>query len=226
MIRKVIIGAFVMVATVGAVNAQTKVGFKGGYNLAKITYNNNGDVTDKAGLSTFNAGLAVDATIADIFSIRTGLELQGKGSKYTATSSLGTYEHTVNPLYIELPLNFTVNIPMGGNSKIFVGAGPYAAVGITGKDKWTATTGVSETKGERTIDWGNDNPVSGDNGDQGDFKRFDAGANVIGGIDLGKFAVQAQYGIGLLNNLPGGENSTDNRNNQHRVFGISGILYF
>ncbi|MFT4092774.1 MAG: outer membrane beta-barrel protein [Niabella sp.] len=224
--RKLIIGALALLTTAGMVNAQTKVGLKGGYNLANITYNKDGEVDDKTGLSAFHVGIAVDAAVTELLSIKTGLELQSKGSKYTATGTLGTFEHTVNPMYIELPVNLALNLPLGGASKLYVGAGPYAAVGIAGKDKWKATSSVTSSDGERNIEWGNDDPSSGDNGDQGDFKRFDAGVNVIGGIDFGKFAINAQYGIGLVNTYPGGESNSDNKKNRNRVLGIGGIFYF
>jgi hypothetical protein len=56
---------------------------KGGYNAANISATKNGSVNDSKTLSTFNAGFIADIPLAPIFSIQTGLLLNGQGSKST-----------------------------------------------------------------------------------------------------------------------------------------------
>ncbi len=218
--------AMVSLLVTGYVNAQTRFGVKGGFNLAGMTYNSSGNVDNKNSLPTFHAGLAADFPITEMFSVKSGLELQSKGLKYENTISGVHYKQTSNPLYLELPVNFAVNFPLGDKTKLYVGGGPYAAVGIAGKNKWEYSSGAGTAKGSSTIQWGNDNPAAGDPGSNGQYKRFDAGANVIGGLDFGKFAIHTQYGLGLINTYPGSSNSGSDRNNRHRVFGVGGILYF
>lgn len=216
MIRKVIIGALALFVTAGAVHAQTNFGIKGGFNAAR-TSNANGDVTTEM-LPSFHAGLVADIGITEMFSVRTGLDLQGKGRKYTY---LNNNEYSENPLYVELPVNFTVNFPLGA-TKIYVGAGPYISAGVAGKVKETLTNT------SREITWGNDDPVNNPSGDRfsGMYKRFDAGANIIGGVTFNdRFGINLQYGMGLVNSIPGESTSSD-YSRKHRVFGVGGVVYF
>lgn len=213
MIKKVIIGALALVVTAGSVSAQTtQFGVKGGVNLAKIT-DSDGDV-DAEALTSFNAGLVADIGITEMFSVRTGLELQGKGSK-NSWSVLGVETVTkTTPLYLEIPATFTVNFPLGGNTKLYAGAGPYVAFGVGGKH--TVTTDGDEIYDDN-IEWGNDNDSH--------YKRVDGGLNVAGGVTFNnKFGIHTQYGIGLVNINSGTED--DSRKFNNRVFGLSGILYF
>ncbi|OJU28673.1 MAG: hypothetical protein BGN92_01445 [Sphingobacteriales bacterium 41-5] len=215
MIRKVIIGALALFVTAGAVNAQTQFGIKGGFNAANMT-NDNGSTTDTKRLPTFHAGVVADLGITEMFSVRTGLDLQSKGWKYT----YGSTEYSSNPLYLELPVNFTVNFPVANSVKMYVGAGPYVAYGVGGKVK--ATSGSSSvddkinfTKEQTVASW-----IPGR-----EYKPLDAGANVIGGVTFNnKFGINLQYGLGMVNTVP--ESSNDNKANKHRVFGVGGVFYF
>lgn len=210
MIRKVIIGAIALFVTAGAVNAQTQFGIKGGYNNAKMTTDESG--TTSKGLSTFNAGVVADIGITEMFSVRTGLDLQGKGTQWDFAGGTAKF----NPLYLELPVTFTVNFPMGAATKMYAGAGPFVGVGVGGKIK-TEGTYLGIANGSEPIKFGNEN------GDH--LKRLDAGVNVAGGLKFNdKFGVHVQYGIGLVNTAPTA--NADNRKNNTRTFGVSGIFYF
>lgn len=211
MIRKVVIGALALFVTAGAVNAQTtQFGIKGGYNSAAITTDEDGSKSKS--LSTFNAGVVADIGITDMFSVRTGLDLQGKGTRWDFAG--GTAK--LNPLYLELPVTFTANFPLGATTDLYAGAGPFVGVGVGGKLKTNGTVwGVAD--GDRSINFGNDN------GD--DLKRVDAGLNVAGGLKFNdQFGLHVQYGIGLVNTAPKAD--ADNRKYNTRTFGVSGIFYF
>lgn len=213
MIRKVIIGALALFVTAGAVNAQTtQFGVKGGYNLSKITTDEDG--TTSKGLSGFNAGLVADIGITEMFSVRTGLDLQSKGGVLSENNATGKL--TANPLYLEIPATFNVNFPLGGNVKLYAGAGPYVAFGVGGKYKASGSFwGLVD--GEEAIKWGSDNDDH--------MKRVDGGVIVGGGLKFNdKFGIHTQYGIGLVNTDPG--SAQDSRKNNNRTFGVSGIVYF
>lgn len=234
--RKLIISSFVLLATTGMANAQgfadAKFGIKGGWNNTNITNGREGNLDDSKRLNSFNAGVVGAIPLGSTFEIRTGLDLTSKGTESSSALTDGvktTYK--VNPLYLELPVNVSVMLPFNEKVKAYVGAGPYAAVGVGGKLKTTVETGSTTTTSSKNIEWGNDNPLDGDdrNGTvgSGQFKRFDFGANIIGGIDFGRVGVHAQYGIGLNNTAPGGSNDNNaNKNNQHRAIGVSGVFYF
>lgn len=216
--RKLIIAAFAVLGIVGYTNAQTTLfGVKAGYNAAKMT-DDNGDVSSEV-LSKYHAGLVADLGITDMFSVRTGLDLQSKGYKASGSATGGSYEYTLNPLYLELPVNFTVNFPVANNVKFYAGAGPYVAVGIGGKIKGSGTSPIfGSVTSERNIEFGNDN--------NDDLKQVDAGLNVVGGLTFSnKFGINLQYGIGLVNTIAGEDNSSDYKS-QHRVFGVGGVFYF
>jgi len=231
-----IMGVFALLAATGVANAQgftdAKLGIKGGWNNSNITNGKEGGLDDSKRLNSFNAGIVGVIPLGSTFEIRTGLDLQSKGTE-SSTAVTGGIKTTykVNPMYLELPVNVAVMLPFNERVKAYIGAGPYAAVGIAGKLKTTVETNGSTTSSSENIEWGNDNPLSSDERKgtvgSGQFKRFDFGANLIGGVDFGKFGVHAQYGIGLTNTAPGGSNENNaNKNNQHRIIGVSGVFYF
>ena len=236
--RKMIIGAVALLAATGAVNAQgfaeAKFGIKGGWNSTNLTNSREGNIDDSKRLNTFNAGVVGVIPMGSTFEIRTGLDWQSKGTESTTTLVDGVQRtYKVNPMYLELPVNLSVMLPFNEKVKAYVGAGPYAAVGLAGKIKTMTETGGVTNETSRKIEWGNDNPIAEDASDQegqvgsGQFKRFDFGANIIGGVDFGRFGIHAQYGIGLTNVVPGQTtNNNANKNNQHRALGVSGVLYF
>lgn len=234
--RKMIVGAMALLTVTGMANAQgftrAKLGVKGGWNSSNITNSKEGSIDNDKRLSTFNAGVVGVIPLGATFEIRTGLDWQSKGIESSTTIVDGvktTYK--ANPMYLELPVNFSIMLPFNDKVKAYVGAGPYAAVGLAGKIKTTTQAGsVSNTMSDN-ISWGNDDPLDGSdrNGTvgSGQFKRFDFGANIIGGLDFGRFGLHAQYGLGLTNTAPGGSNDNNaNKSNQHRTLGVSGILYF
>lgn len=222
--------------TIHAANAQgfakAKLGIKGGWNNSNITNGKEGNLDDSKRLNSFNAGVVGVIPLGSTFEIRTGLDLQSKGTESSTALTDGiktTYK--VNPLYLELPANIAIMLPFNERVKAYIGAGPYAAVGIGGKLKTITETNGASATASKSIEWGNDNPLNSDdrNGTvgSGQFKRFDFGANIIGGLDFGRVGVHAQYGIGLTNTAPGGSNENNaNKNNQHRVIGVSGVFYF
>lgn len=219
--KKMILSAVAVFGLVAAsnVNAQhfsdAKIGIKGGINLTNVT-NVQEVVDDKKGMTTFNAGIVAALPLSQTFEIRTGLDVQSKG--FRSKEAGGTAR--LNPIYLELPVNLAFQLPMNERVKAYVGAGPYAAVGLFGNYK-NVGTGYDTKK----IKWGNDAP--GNSGSEGTLKRFDAGANIIAGLDFGKVGIHAQYGFGMANTAP--DNSSywgEDKKFQNRAFGLSGVFYF
>src|SRR5678809_1504950 len=134
---------------------------KGGYNAANISVHNDGSVNDAKALSTFNAGIGVDIPVASILSVQTGLMLNGQGSKTNTIVDDENYVKTkFNPLYLQLPVNLVAKFPVSDNARFFVGAGPYAEMGIGGKTKTeTSVLGVKSSSSEN-IKFDNDDPTT------------------------------------------------------------------
>lgn len=209
-------------------DTRLRFGIKGGYNAANLTISDNGETDDKKMLSSFHVGAYVDLPLAPVFSIQPGLMLSGKGTKYTVgdKDSDNWAETKLNPIYLEVPVNAVGKIPLADNFKLFVGAGPYIAMGIAGKQSVEGELlGVSFSEDDN-IEYGDDEPINGNNGSgKGNVKRFDYGLNFLGGLEINRFTVNAQYGLGLANINPGSDND-DNDKYKHRVLSFSvGFLF-
>lgn len=199
---------------------------KGGYNAANISENKNGSVNEAKTLSTFHAGVVADIPLAPVLSFQTGLLLSGRGSKTNnylndADQSDNYYKTTFNPLYLELPANLVVKFPIGAGARIYAGAGPYAAMGIGGKAKTEASLAGVKTSSSETIKFNNDDPTTGEQeGARYDrLKRFDFGINALAGVEVSRFMIGVNYGLGLTKiNSTQTDNSTDN--NKYRTFSV------
>lgn len=204
-------------------------GIKGGYNNANLSVKDNGEVQDKNSISSFNVGAYLDLPLAPVLSIQPGLMVTGKGMKYTIgdKSSANWYESKANPIYLELPINVVGKIPFGPNNNIFVGAGPYAAMGIAGKNTTNGQVLGVDFSSSDNIEYGNDDPSQGNNGSSntGTIKKFDFGINLMAGVEISHFTFNANYGIGFANIKPGSSNN-DNDKYKNRVFSLSvGFLF-
>ncbi len=197
----------------------------GGLNLANITESAGGKVDDAKTLTSFHAGLLVDLPFNAGLAFQPGLLISGKGSKVQDgnPSDNNYYKATINPIYIEMPINFVASICLPGKAAILLGAGPYVAMGIAGKNKVEGKYLGVGFKSENTIEFSNDDSTTlnyEEDAGIGKMKRLDVGANVLGGIEIGKIMLRANYGFGFNKINSGGDNNTDNKN-KNRVLGFS-----
>ena len=186
---------------------------KGGVNFSNISTKNNGSYNDANTLTTFNVGVLADVPLVSILSLQPGVVLSGKGSKASG-SVLGVSSTTkFNPLYIEVPVNAVVKLPIGGTNNVFIGAGPYGAVGVGGKWKNNTTVGGIDANSDDNIKFGNNN--------NDDLKRFDFGLNGLAGIEISRVMVGVNYGLGLSKVFPDSGDNNDNNKNKYRVFSVN-----
>lgn len=190
---------------------------KGGVNFSNISTSNDGSYRNGNTLTTFNAGVVADLPLSTLISIQPGLVLEGKGAKVTHYYSIGgevpaSDNLKMNPLYLELPVNFVVKLPVTTGTNFFVGAGPYGALGIGGKYKATATVAGASGETTRNIKFGSSN------GD--DLKSFDYGINALAGLEIDRVMLGVNYGYGLSKIVP---NTDDFRNdkNKYRVLSVN-----
>jgi hypothetical protein len=205
-------------------NAKSQVYIQGGVNLANITKTNSG-ATDKYNmLTTFNAGILGRFNISTIFDLETGLLLDGRGSKaytyFTNATDDNYVKATFNPLYLEVPLNLILRVPLEKNTGIFFNAGPYIAMGIAGKSKTEGKTAGVAFKSSDNISWTSTDPNS-QNGAYNKLKRYDFGLNVGGGLDLGKVLLKANYGMGFTKINSTQTNNSANDKNKYRTLSLS-----
>ncbi len=198
---------------------------KGGVNLANISTSSDGRINNANGLVSFHVGFMGDAPLGKFFAVQPGILFTGKGSK-TQTGQPGDsyyYKATSNPLYVEVPVNFVFKVPLAKDgSSFFVGAGPYAAVGVGGKNKVEGNAGLVSFKGNDAIKFSNDDPTTfneQEGAGLGIMRRFDFGLNATAGLELDKVLLSVNYGYGLtkINSVA----KNDNDKNKHRVLSLS-----
>ncbi len=211
------------------IGAKAQFYVQGGLNLANITKTTDGQTEKNNWLPSFNAGMMGRFGLSDVFDLETGLLLTGKGSKaetYFTSATDDNYVKTkFNPIYLEVPLNAVVKFPLQAksSSNIFIHAGPYIAVGITGKSKVEQSIIGVKSSSTSDVKFSNDDPFTSrqDDAAYNKLKRFDYGLNFGGGIDFGKFILKANYGLGLAKINSTESNNTADDKNKFRTFSIS-----
>lgn len=206
---------------------KAQVYVQGGVNLANITQTKSGQTQDNNLLTTFNVGILSRFNLSQPIDLESGLLFEGRGSKansYFGSTNDDNYVKTkFNPLYLEVPLNVVVRIPLQKKMNIFFNAGPYAAMGIAGKSTTDSKIAGATTSSSSNIKFSNDDPFTSQQDDAAydKIKRFDFGLNFGGGLDLGKVLLKVNYGFGLTKiNSTQSNNSADDKN-KYRTLSIS-----
>ena len=209
------------------INTKSQVYVQGGVNLANITQTASGETQDNNLLTTFNAGILGRFGLSKPIDLESGLLVTGRGAKantYFSSSTEDNYVKTkFNPLYVEVPLNVVVRIPISKDENLFFNGGPYAEIGIAGKSKTeTNALGVTSTS-SANIKFSNDNPFTSkqDDASYNKLKRFGFGVNIGGGFELGSVILKVNYEYGLTKiNSTQSDNSVDNKN-KYRTLSFS-----
>jgi len=196
---------------------------KGGVNLANVSIDEDGGIDDARTLASFQVGVLADLKLLPVLYFQPGIVFTGKGTKTeTGDDDDATfYRATTNPYYLEVPMNIVFKTP-GDNARFFVGAGPYVAIGIAGKNKVEGAVLGTEFSSEEKIEWSNDDPTTSteEGAGFGIMKRFDYGLNGLIGVETANLVFSANYGHGLAKLQSGTDSDVDN-NNKHRVFSFT-----
>ncbi|WP_207427302.1 outer membrane beta-barrel protein [Pedobacter sp. SYSU D00535] len=174
-------------------------GLKVGVNLPKYSFHaEDAENPETKTTTNFHVRAFVDLPVGAMFSIQPGIGLEGKGGE---VGQIGDAEIKDNTMWIEVPVNLVGKIPLGATgSNIFLGAGPYAALGVSG-ERVTDTNNGTDTS--QKIKFGDE---QGGSLATGNLKSLDLGVNFMGGVRLGSgWLVGAQYGLGLNDLRPNGE---------------------
>src|SRR5690554_3948802 len=195
--KKLILSASAVLFGLGAfAQAPMGYGIKAGVNLPNYHFNDDISDFDTKSSTNFHITAYLDAPISYNFYIQPGVSLQGKGAKFYDN---GTHSLTQNTMWIEIPVNAVAKFYTGDAGNFFIGAGPYAAFGISGKNKWESDLGSAETD----FNFGKDD----------DQKSFDAGVNFLAGYQLSSgLTLGAGYGLGLSDIAPNGSGSVKQNN--------------
>ncbi len=198
---------------------------KGGINVANVSVTSNGRVEDAKSLTSFHVGVIGDFELAKAFAFQPGILFTGKGTKSQTglESDANYYKATSNPYYIEVPANFVFKLPLGNQSKLFVGAGPYLGIGVAGKNKAQGKYLGIAFNNENDIEFSDDDPTTfnfEEGAGFGVLRRFDYGLNGLAGLEFNKLLFSVNYGHGLAKLQSGADNSSDDMN-KHRVWSFS-----
>lgn len=211
--------------TGGAYAQESSFYIKGGLNLANVSTTSSGRIDNANMLTSFHVGFMGDLPLGKVVAIQPGLLFTGKGTKSQTGQPGDSYyfKATSNPYYIEVPVNIVFKIPLADKeSSFFIGAGPYAAIGIAGKNKTEGNAGLVSFSGNEKIEYSNDDPTTFNQQEGAGFgimRRFDFGLNGTAGFQLHNVLISANYGYGLTKINSVAKNDDDQ--NKHRVLGFS-----
>lgn len=190
-----------VISLAGQAHAQS-IHLKGGLNLANMSFDGDWfDDDDPSWKAGFILGATVEFPITSMLSLETGMLFASKGYKFELKESGDDFEfkaeETMNLLYVDIPITGKA-LFSAGDANIFLTAGPYVGVGLTGtiKGEYKETSnGESASESfEQDIDWGS--------GDDDDLKRLDFGLLLGAGVEFGSLTIGAAYGMGLANISP------------------------
>lgn len=187
----------------GVVFAQTTFGVKAGPDFSSLSTKTSGTRVTSKGLIGLQAGVYASLPVAEALVLQPSLFYSGKGGKYNLGDG---FMQTQRLDYLSLPLAllYKAEMPNGAGSW-FLGAGPYAAYGLSGRI-------ADDAPGTGKI-----NPFK-DYGSGAVLKRFDAGADVQAGYEMaGGFNIGLSADLGLMNIAANGSNQRSTRNTSFAI---------
>ncbi|MBT8278460.1 MAG: PorT family protein [Bacteroidia bacterium] len=191
----------ILLCSVIMANAQTKYGVQASGVMSSASFSESStDNIDKDLNAGFAAGVYAEFPLNTKFSIKPGLNFMQKGvkvsNKFTDEGTQYKQNVKANLNYLEVPVLAIYNFK-GTDGKWFVGAGPSASYGISGKLKGKINVNDGETSQSESFSV---HAFRKENDNGADFKRFDLGAEAVIGHNISKnMAVQVNYIHGLSN---------------------------
>ncbi|MNT43642.1 hypothetical protein D3C72_1801260 [compost metagenome] len=144
-------------------------GIKGGYNLAAVSFDGDGETEQRHG---FHIGVYGESFISESFSIQPELMYSQQG--YKITNSGGTFTQKLD--YINLPLMLKAY----PSKNFFLEAGPQIGLAVSHKEEYDGLFSGSQEYDPNSFDWG---------------VNFGGGFKTDSGISLG---VRYHLGLGDL----------------------------
>ncbi|MDI6033500.1 porin family protein [Flavobacterium sp. LB2P84] len=144
-------------------------GIKGGYNLAAVSFDGDGETEQRHG---FHIGVYGESFISESFSIQPELMYSQQG--YEITNSSGTFTQKLD--YINLPLMLKAY----PSRNFFLEAGPQIGLAVSHKEEYDGLFSGSQEYDPNNFDWG---------------MNFGGGFKTDSGISLG---VRYHLGLGDL----------------------------
>ena len=144
-------------------------GIKGGYNLAAVSFDGDGETEQRSG---FHVGFYGESFLSESFSIQPELVYSQQG--YKITNSSGTFTQKLD--YINLP----IMLKAYPSKNFFLEAGPQIGLAVAHKEEYSGLFSGSQEYDPNNFDWG---------------LNFGGGLKFNSGISLG---VRYHLGLGDL----------------------------
>ena len=185
--------------------AQMKFGPVAGVNFSKMTLIYGGISIDPQMLVGFHLGGLAEIPLSDNFVLQPAILYSAKGSSYSLDIGEATYEMSMGPNFIEVPIYFAYKFELESVG-LFLKAGPYGAYAVGGQGK-------ADDEEDWDLEFGE--------GEDKDMKPLDFGLGIGGGVDFNNLIISLQYEFGLTNLAP-----VDDAEMKISVFSISiGYLF-
>lgn len=206
--------------------AQTKYGVQASGIMSSASFNESAsDNIDKNIDAGFGAGVYAEIPLNEKVSLKPGLNYMQKGVKvsnrFTDDGTLYKQNVKANLNYVEVPVLAIYNFK-GTTGKWFVGAGPSASYGISGKLKGDVeiNDGQSSQREAYSV-----HAFKKENDNGADFKRFDVGLEAVAGHNISKkMAVQLNYLHGLSNIASASSFDNDKFKNRNMMLSLKYTL--
>ena len=195
-----------------------------GVNFSNLKTRENGVNSTSESRVGLKLGGVMDIAFQSNFSIQPGLFYSVKGAKedYIASSQTESGVITTHEIkndfrlnYLEIPINFQYKFGPHKYGQLFVNAGPYFAFALGGKVANDDITIVDRPNGVVTV---TDRATKynlriGNNAATDDVKKGDMGINLGLGYQFsGGIFIRGNFGIGVINIMPGGDANNFMRN--------------
>jgi len=174
--KKLILLLVVLCAAV-SMNAQVRFGVKAGANFSNLYTkdSNKGINSDQyKGRFSYHFGGMMEYSFTEMFAIQPEFMYLNHGANLKDNNSFEMKDGHITLNTLQLPVNFKATFKTGGDAKIFVYAGPYAAYNIYGK----ARGKIKGSKEDRELF-----------SKGSDMKRWDFGIGIGAGVEMNKFIV-------------------------------------
>jgi hypothetical protein len=186
--KKVLTVLTAVILTAGYAQAQLTFGARAGLNLTNIY----GDGAKMGDLSSkmkpgLQLGVVAEYALGDAFAIQPGILFSQQGFTFKEDDAYD--KTTLN--YIQIPINAQYKIDLGF-AGLLLQAGPYAGIGLGGKNKWD----YDGDKGDAKIKFG-DAPKDKETEDSYLSNRMDFGLGLGAGLQFGNIQAGLGYKFGF-----------------------------
>ncbi len=197
-----------LLGTAALGHAQLRMAVMGGPHSASVKETNSlpsWETTVKPGYSSrpgIHIGILTELPLSasSRWFLQPGLFYTAKGRKFSMWSDSAAAlisdtllaKHNLSANYIEIPVNITYKLPLGGKTSLLLSAGPYLGFFYSGKQTFETRLYASNSYKwqEAQLETGNG---------EGKLRTFDAGFNGRAGLEIGSVMLTGFFSQGLTN---------------------------